>query len=102
NDAFLRSKVDLLLSLGGDGTFLSATRLVRGEKPPILGVNLGRVGFLADVTLENLRRILDEILRRDYGLRRRMLLQIEVFSGRRKILEDMALNEVAFAGTMGR
>lgn len=100
-EAFLSSKVDLLLSLGGDGTFLSAARMVRGAGTPILGVNLGRVGFLADVTLENLHRILDEILRREYSFRRRMLVQVEIWRGRNRILEDIALNDVAITGQMG-
>jgi NAD+ kinase len=102
SDAFLRSKVDLLLSLGGDGTFLSVARMVRSAAIPILGVNMGRVGFLADVTLDSLDRILDEILRREYGYRKRMLLQVEIRKGRTLVLEDIALNDVAFTGQMGR
>lgn len=100
-EAFLSNKVDLLLSLGGDGTFLSAARMVRGAGTPILGVNLGRVGFLADVTLDSLHRILDEMLRKEYSFRRRMLIQVEVWRGRQKLLEDIALNDVAIAGQMG-
>lgn len=110
SDEFLRSKVDLLLSLGGDGTFLSTARLVCGKRvgkssttssPPILGVNLGHVGFLADVALESLSRILDEIQKRDYSFRKRMLLKVEVFKGKQKLLEDIALNDVTFTGQMG-
>jgi NAD+ kinase len=100
-ESFLSAKVDLLLSLGGDGTFLSAARMVRAAGTPILGVNLGRVGFLADVTLESLHRILDELLRREYSYRRRMLLSVEVWKGRQRLLEDIALNDVAIAGQMG-
>ena len=116
-DAFLGSRVDVLLSLGGDGTFLNAARLVGGEKVPVLGVNLGRVGFLADASLENLREILDELLRNKYTLRRRMLLAIEHLRpsthfdklsaaplrghGLKKVFQDIVLNEVAFAGEMG-
>ncbi len=100
-DKFLCEKVDLLLSLGGDGTFLSAARMVGGETTPILGVNLGRVGFLADVALENLSRILDEIQNRDYSFRKRMLLEVEIFKGSKKLLSDIALNDVAIAGQMG-
>jgi NAD+ kinase len=100
-DAFLRSHVDLLLSLGGDGTFLSAARMVRGATTPILGVNLGRVGFLADATLDDMHRILDEVVRREYSYRRRMLVQVEVFKGATRLLEDIALNDVAFTGQMG-
>ncbi len=100
-DAYLRSSVDLLLSLGGDGTFLAAARMVRGANTPILGVNLGRVGFLADVALESLERILGEILRREYSYRKRMFLQIEVFIGNKRVQEDIAMNEVSFTGQMG-
>jgi NAD+ kinase len=100
-DALLCSGVDLILSLGGDGTFLSAARLVHGANTPILGVNMGRVGFLADVALESLARILDEIQRREYTYRNRMLLQIEVFKGRTRLLEDIAMNDIAFTGQMG-
>ncbi len=100
SDTFLSTQVDLLLSLGGDGTFLSAARMVKGQGTPILGVNLGRVGFLADVNLENLGRILDEIQRREYSYRKRMLLEVEVFKGRTLLLQDIALNDVAFTGQM--
>ncbi len=107
-DAFLGRRVDALLSLGGDGSFLSAARLVRGQQVPILGVNLGRVGFLADATLANLRPILEELLRRDYTLRRRMLLHIEHWRpagpgrrGAKCLWRDIALNEAAFTGVMG-
>ena len=85
SDVFLGSRVDALLSLGGDGTFLAAARLVRGEKVPVLGVNLGRVGFLADVSLDNLRQSLEELPRRDYTLRRRMMLDVEHWRGKKKI-----------------
>jgi NAD+ kinase len=64
-------------------------------------VNLGRVGFLADATLDNLHRILDEILRREYSFRRRMLLEVEVFKGNKCLLSDIAMNDVAFTGQMG-
>ncbi len=101
SDNFLQKRVDLLLSLGGDGTFLSVARLVGGAGTPILGVNLGRVGFLADVALENLDRILEEILQKDYSIRRRMLLEVTVISGKKKRLVDLALNDVTFTGKMG-
>lgn len=100
-DAYLGANVDALLSLGGDGTFLTAARLAHGREIPVLGVNLGRVGFLADVSLENLETILGDLLRRDYTLRHRMLLEVEHRRGRRVLFRDIALNEAAFAGMMG-
>jgi NAD+ kinase len=100
-DAYLGAKVDALLSLGGDGTFLTAARLAHGRDIPVLGVNLGRVGFLADASLENLGALLEQLLKRDYTLRHRMLLQVDHVRGRKTLLRDIALNEAAFAGLMG-
>jgi NAD+ kinase len=101
-DAFLATKTDALLALGGDGTFLAAARLAHGSGIPVLGVNLGRVGFLADVSLENLDAILGDLLKRGYTLRHRMVLRVEHWRGRRLLLRDIALNEAAFTGIMGR
>ena len=101
SDAFLASKVDALIALGGDGTFLAAARLAHAKNIPVLGVNLGRVGFLADVSLENLGSILEDLLRREYTLRHRMVLDVEHWRGRKRLLRDIALNEVAFTGLMG-
>ncbi len=94
-------RMDMLLALGGDGTFLAGARLIHGRDTPILGVNLGRLGFLADVRLEELRRILEELLRREYTLRRRMLLRIDAYKGKHKVWHDLALNEMAFVGEVG-
>jgi NAD+ kinase len=101
SDAFLGAKVDALLSLGGDGTFLTAARLGHARGIPVLGVNLGRTGFLADVSLDNLGAILNDLLRRDYTLRHRMVLQVEHRRGSKVLFRDIALNEAAFAGLMG-
>jgi NAD+ kinase len=101
SDAFLGSKVDALLALGGDGTFLAAARLAHAKNIPVLGVNLGRVGFLADVSLGDLASILEDLLKRRYTLRHRMVLDVEHWRGRKRRLRDIALNEVAFTGLMG-
>jgi NAD+ kinase len=101
SDAYLASKVDALLSLGGDGTFLTAARLGHAKGIPVLGVNLGRTGFLADVSLENLSAILNDLLSREYSLRHRMVLEVEQRRGSKVLFHDIALNETAFAGLMG-
>lgn len=100
-DAWLGANADALLALGGDGTFLTAARLGHARGIPVLGVNLGRIGFLADVALDNLGEILEDLTRRDYTLRHRMVLQVEHRRGARVLFRDVALNEAAFAGQMG-
>lgn len=100
-DAWLGAHADAMLSLGGDGTFLTAARLAHVRGIPVLGVNLGRTGFLADVALDNLGAILEDLTRREYTLRHRMVLQVEHRRGARMLFRDVALNEAAFAGQMG-
>ena len=97
----LKSKSDLLLTLGGDGTFLYAARLVRGKGTPILGVNLGKLGFLADVTVPYIPKVLDEIQLGKFNTAQRMMLDVSIWNGRRKVYQDLALNEVTFAGKFG-
>ncbi len=101
SDKVLATKVDALLSLGGDGTFLTAARLGHARGIPVLGVNLGRTGFLADASLENLASILEDLTARAYTLRHRLVLQVEQQRGAKVLFRDVALNEVAFAGLMG-
>jgi len=101
SDTYLAGRVDALLSLGGDGTFLTAARLGHAKGIPVLGVNLGRTGFLADVSLENLGAILNDLLSRRYSLRHRMVLEVELRRGGRTVFRDIALNEAAFAGLVG-
>ncbi|MBI1807964.1 MAG: NAD(+)/NADH kinase [Ignavibacteria bacterium] len=65
---------DLLISLGGDGTTLAAARMVGTNGIPILGVNLGKLGFLAEVSIDELKECLDQIIRGDYSIDERMML----------------------------
>lgn len=66
----------ILLSYGGDGTFLEAVKAVSGMSIPILGINSGRMGFLANVPKENLGAAVAELLRGNYSLHRRALLHV--------------------------
>ncbi len=100
-ESFFRSGTDLLLSLGGDGTLLSAARLLRGAKVPILGVNLGRVGFLANLNVESLGESLNDIVKGKYTLHKRMMLDVTVYDEKKIIMQDIALNEATFTGKLG-
>jgi NAD+ kinase len=98
----LGEKVDLLVVLGGDGTLLSAARALHGHGIPILGVNLGGLGFLTSVTLDELYPVLDKVIAGDYRTSDRMMLQATVWhdgqaSGPHLALNDAVVNKSAMA-----
>ena len=71
----LGTSCDMLISLGGDGTILRNARILAPSKTPVLGINLGKLGFLAEVSLDELDECLDEILRSEYTIETRMMLE---------------------------
>jgi NAD+ kinase len=83
---------DLTIAIGGDGTLLSASRALAGTDMPIVGVNVGRLGFLADVTLNNLEQQLGEILDGRYRDDRRFMLQATILEQSK--VPDIAMNDV--------
>lgn len=90
NDGF-----DMFISIGGDGTMLRAATYVREKNIPVLGINAGRLGFLATVQQENIEVLLPQIFTGDYRLSPRTLLKLE-YKGKESETEDLdfALNEV--------
>lgn len=88
------ARMDLLLAIGGDGTVLSAAHMALGHKIPILGVNAGRVGFLAESRVEGLEKALDDLLAGDFSTRERMMIDASVFRGKKCIAKQTVLNEV--------
>ncbi|RJQ33098.1 MAG: NAD(+)/NADH kinase [Actinobacteria bacterium] len=91
------SKADLVISLGGDGTVLRAIRLLCGKEIPVLAVNYGRIGFLAEVAPDYLYRALDRVLKNDYMIEKRMLLKGTVWWDKSKI-QCLALNDIIITG----
>ena len=92
----LNSSFDLLISIGGDGTILRAITYVRNSGIPILGVNAGRLGFLAKVQKENIETFLQLILDKNYTVSKRTLLSIESNPKNDEIKEiNFALNEIS-------
>ncbi|MEZ5072775.1 MAG: NAD kinase [Bacteroidales bacterium] len=89
----LPMQTEFLFSLGGDGTFLETVHLVRDSGIPVLGVNIGRLGFLSYVSPENLAESLDSMFRGGFDIEERMLLQVSV-SDRPDDPRNLALNEV--------
>lgn len=69
-------EVDLAISIGGDGTFIRLSRMVASFGIPVLGVNTGRLGFLADISIENIAEVLDDYKRSECDIENRTLLQL--------------------------
>ena len=85
---------DLVLTLGGDGTFLAGARLAAPQGIPILGVNLGRLGFLTELEAEDLEDGLRRFLEGDYRIEERTMLEVTLLRGGRKVAQAVGLNEV--------
>ncbi len=85
---------ELVLVLGGDGTFLRAAELARNAGIPVLGVNLGRIGFLAEAEAEAIDEVLDHVVARDYRVENRLTLDVAVLTNGR-VEHGWALNEVS-------
>src|SRR5574341_26592 len=90
---------DLVIVLGGDGTLLSVARLIGPHEVPILGVNLGGLGFLTEVTLDELFPTLEAVLRDQYSLSRRLTLSVRVLRGGEVVASFEALNDAVITKT---
>lgn len=87
-------KVDCIIVLGGDGTILHAARDTAGVNVPILGINLGTLGFLAEVDPAHAHEAIDRVLSGDYETQDRMMLQARVLSNGKETKLSPALNDV--------
>ena len=86
---------ELVLALGGDGTFLRAADLARNVEIPVLGVNLGRIGFLAEAEADSIDAVLEHVIRRDYVVEERMTLELAVRARGQLLDRGWALNEAS-------
>ncbi len=86
---------ELVCVLGGDGTILRGAEMSRGTDAPLLGVNLGHVGFLAEAEREDLRATVERIVTRDYTVEERMTLDVRVARDGEVVARSWALNEVS-------
>ena len=98
----LAAEVDLMLVLGGDGTMIATARMIGDQEVPVLGVNYGGLGYLAEFRIEELYSALESILAGNYRLDRRVMLAVEL---RRhddppkvsRVLNDVVINKSALA-----
>ncbi len=94
--------VDLIIVLGGDGTLISVARLVGEKNVPIVGVNLGRLGFLTEITRDELPEMLERLIANDYQVSDRMMLDASIHRngkvvGKFTVLNDIVINKGALA-----
>ncbi|NHA67787.1 NAD kinase [Phycicoccus flavus] len=85
---------ELVCVLGGDGTILRGAEISRGSGAPLLGVNLGHVGFLAEAEREDLDATVEHICARDYTVEERTTLEVRARADGREVFSSWALNEV--------
>ena len=90
----LVKEADLVISLGGDGTLLTAARAMAGINIPLLGINLGRLGFLADVSFEKFESYLDAVIQGRYTVEERFLIEGKFFEGKKLLSTNIALNDI--------
>ncbi len=88
-----KSGIDLTVSMGGDGTFLKSVSYIRDSGVPIMGINMGRLGFLANISKEQLHKTLTQVKEKKYDFQKRSLLRVftedDIFGE-----ENFALNEL--------
>ncbi|MDB3905640.1 NAD kinase [Crocinitomicaceae bacterium] len=78
SDKDLKNGVDLVISMGGDGTFLKCVSYIKNSGVPIMGINIGRLGFLANVSLDQTSEALHDIQAKKYVFQKRSLLKVQV------------------------
>jgi len=94
--------VDLMLVLGGDGTMIATARMIGDQEIPVLGVNYGGLGYLAEFRIEELYTALESILSGNYRLDHRVMLAVELKRGdtslhSSRVLNDVVINKSALA-----
>jgi len=98
----LPRRVDLILVLGGDGTMIATGRMLGDNQVPVIGVNYGGLGYLAEFPIEELFPALEAILAGQYTVQQRLMLSIELWRGeelvtRNRVLNDVVVNKSALA-----
>ena len=85
---------ECVIVLGGDGTLIQASRELSEKDIPFIGVNIGTLGYLTDTDMSSFEETLESLLRDDYEIDRRMMLDGCIYRGEERIFSDMALNDV--------
>ena len=101
NASDIPENVDCVLVLGGDGTLLQASRDLQERDIPLLGINMGTLGYLAEIDRRNIEPALEKLLKGEYHIVSRMMLSGAAYHQGKRIMEDIALNDIVI-GRYGR
>ena len=94
----LDKSFDLLISIDGDGTILKAITFVKDLSIPIVGVNTGRLGFLAKIQIENIEQVIEEIILKNYSVSERTLIEVSTSETNQQLSKlNFALNEITLS-----
>lgn len=93
SDAVLYGESEFLICLGGDGTFLKTARQTLGREKPVLGINLGSLGFLAEVEVDQIERAVDRLAAGDIRIEPRMVLRADVIRNGDVVFTEHAIND---------
>lgn len=94
--------IDILVVLGGDGTMIHAARLLDGRKVPILGVNMGSLGFLTSITVKEVFPLLERIMKGDFAIEERMMLSVAHTREGETLSNFKVLNDAVIKGDNAR
>lgn len=99
----ITTRSDMVLVLGGDGTMLSAARLLEERAVPILGVNMGGLGFLTEITLDQLYPALEKVFAQEFMVEERLMLRADIHRHGEHVAKATVLNDVVVSkGTLAR
>ena len=90
----IKLKSDLIIVIGGDGTLLSAARILKGKETPIMGINMGRLGFLTEIKAEEAISMLKDFLSGKWLIEKRMKLQCKLMEDNVEVFQSDVLNDV--------
>lgn len=88
---------DMVVCLGGDGTFLKAARLLYGKNLPMLGINLGNLGFLTEIDRDDVENAVEHIFSGNYAVEERMMLDAAIYRKGKPVINDVALNDIVIS-----
>ena len=94
----LSNNIDFVISFGGDGTMLSAANIIKNYNTPIIGVNTGRLGFLANVAKNNINSLIRDLMNQNFTISQRSLIDIEIKPKLKNQKTHFALNELSICG----